>query len=196
MSNLHSIDILTYRYTDNPNNYPDDYPALAVENKEEVILQPNWIRFTTVEQYNAYVETNRITFESVLSQRNKIRKQEMAWERIKNYRDLREESGVSVTVNGTAYWFHSDVKSLIKYLFLLFLATVFSSVYPSALKWKTMGGLEVQLGIMDVIAIFNKVLYIGQVVFELGRQHRAAMLLVDDPDTYDYTTGWPPIYGE
>lgn len=193
---IHSIDILTYRYADNPNNYPDDYPALAVENKEEVLLQPNWIRFTTVAEYNAYVETNLAAFESIITQRNKIRKQEIVWERIKQYRDFREEGGVEVLINGSNYWFHSDVKSLIKYLFLLFLATVFSSAYPSALKWKTMGGSEVQLGITDVIAIFNKVLYIGQVVFELGRQHRAAMLLVDDPDTYDYTTGWPPIYGE
>ena len=193
---IHSIDILTYRYADNPNNYPDDYPALAVENKEEVLLQPNWIRFTTVAEYNAYVETNRAAFESIITQRNKIRKQEIVWERIKSYRDLREESGVSVVIGGNAYWFHSDIKSLIKYLFLLFLATVFSSVYPSALKWKTMSGDEVQLGTMDVIAIFNRVLYVGQVVFEVGRIHQAAMMQVDDPDTYDYTTGWPPIYGE
>lgn len=196
MTTLHSIDVLPYRYTDNPNNYPEDYPALAVENKEEVILQPNWIRFTTIAEYNDYIEQNRAAFEAVITQKNKIRKQGVVWERIKQYRDFREEGGVEVLINGTNYWFHSDVKSQIKYLFLLFLATVFSTVFPSALKWKTMGGSEVQLGIMDVIAVFFKIIYIGQVVFEVGRIHQAAMMQVDDPDTHDYTTGWPPIYGE
>lgn len=193
---IHSVDVLTYRYVDNPYNFPEDYPAQVTENKEETVLQPNWIRFYTVQEYNNYIEMHKTAFETIVSQNNKIRKQEIMWERIKAYRDHREESGVSVMVNGVTYWFHSDAKSLIKYLFLLFLATVFSSVFPSALKWKTMGGDEVQLSPMDVIAVFNRVLYIGNYVFELGRIHRQQMLLADDPESYDYTTGWPPIFGE
>lgn len=193
---IHSVDVLTYRYVDNPYNYPEDYPAQVTENLQETVLQPNWIRFYTVEQYYEYVEQHKTAFEAVVSTNNKKRKQEIMWERIKAYRDQREESGVSVLINGQTYWFHSDVKSLIKYLFLLFLATVFSANFPSALKWKTMGGDEVQMSPMDVIAVFNRVLYVGNYVFELGRMHREQMLLAEDPESYDYTTGWPPIFGE
>ena len=59
-----------------------------------------------------------------------------------------------------------------------------------------MSGSEVVLSKEQVIQVFFRVLYIGQVVFELGRQHRAAMLLVDNPYDYDFTAGWPPIFGE
>lgn len=193
---MHSIDVLTYRYTDNPNNYPEDYPALVTENKEEVVLQPNWIRFTTVDDYYAYLELHKAAFEAVVNMKIKQKNQDIVWEKIKAYRDYREESGVKVAISGTDYWFHSDVKSQIKYLFLLFLATIFSSYYPSVLKWKTLGGPEVVLTTGDIILIFFKIITLGQTVFELGRIHRANMLLEADPLQYDYTTGWPPIYGE
>lgn len=59
-----------------------------------------------------------------------------------------------------------------------------------------MSGSEVVLSKEQVIQMFFRVLYIGQVVFELGRQHREAKLLVDNPYDYDFTAGWPPIFGE
>lgn len=193
---LHSIDILTYQYADNPNGYPNAYPAVLQENKEYTPLQPNWIRFQTVEEYQNYLQEYQAAFESVINASNKIKQQDVMWERIKNYRDFREEGGVDLTIEGTVYWFHSDVKSLIKYMFLLFLATVFAAQYPGILKWKTMSGSEVVLSKEQVIQMFFRVLYIGQVVFELGRQHREAKLLVDNPYDYDFTAGWPPIFGE
>lgn len=76
---IHSVDVLTYRYVDNPYNYPEDYPAQVTENLQETVLQPNWIRFYTVEQCYEYVEQHKTAFEAVVSTNNKKRKQEIMW---------------------------------------------------------------------------------------------------------------------
>lgn len=128
--------------------------------------------------------------------------QELMWTKIKAYRDLREESGIIVTLNGTDYWFHSDVRSLIKYLFLLFLATIFSSQFPAGVNWKTMSDVEVPLTPMDIITVFQKVMAVGNTVFTIARMHKVAMLESPTPLTYNYKVAngnipaWPPIYGE
>ena len=121
------------------------------------------------------------------------------WERIKEYRDLREASGIMLTISGVDYWFHSDTRSLIKYLFLLFYATIFSAAYTSPIVWKTMSDAEVPLTAETIRNIFFKVLITGNVLYGIGRQHRANMLASDDPLSYNYKTGsppWPPVYGE
>lgn len=132
--------------------------------------------------------------------------QEVMWTKIKEYRDMREESGVQVSIGGNLYWFHSDVKSLIKYLFLMILSTVLSNVFanyfPNGITWKTMDEVEVPLTPGDIIAIFFKVMEIGSTVFAIAKLHRVAMNASPTPLTYNYKTGgngipaWPPIYGE
>lgn len=119
------------------------------------------------------------------------------WEKIKQYRDDREEGGVKLAISGTDYWFHSDTRSLIKYLFLLFLATVFSSYFQTGIQWKTMeNDVLVDLTPQIIINIFFAVMTMGNTVHHIGRTHRTAMELSTDPTNYDYTTGWPLIFGE
>lgn len=122
---------------------------------------------------------------------------DMMWQRIKSYRDDREEGGIKMAVDGTDYWFHSDTRSLIKYLFLLFLATVFSSYFQNNISWKTMkNDVVVSLTPQIIINIFFAVMSMGNTVHQIGRNHRAAMLQSNDPLNYDYSSGWPPIFGE
>ena len=124
---------------------------------------------------------------------------EAMWQKIKQYRDDRGEGGIMLTISGVDYWFHSDTRSLIKYLFLLFFATIFSAAYTSPIVWKTMSDAEVPLTAETIRNIFFKVLITGNVLYGIGRQHRANMLASDDPLSYNYKTGsppWPPVYGE
>jgi len=116
------------------------------------------------------------------------------WEKIKEYRDYRESMGVLMAINTVNYWFHTDVKSLVKYLFLLFLSTIFSSYFPQVLSWKTMDGRLVPLTTGIIIQIFFTTLNSGSVVFEIARQHKINMEASSDPLSYNFTTGWPPIY--
>jgi hypothetical protein len=122
---------------------------------------------------------------------------EAMWQKIKQYRDDREEGGVKLAIGGVDYWFHSDTRSLIKYLFLLFLATVFSSYFQNNIQWKTMDNdVVVDLTPQIIINIFFTVMTMGNTVHQIGRTHRAEMQSSNDPVHHDYTTGWPKIYGE
>lgn len=196
------LHVLTYGYTDNPKQLPADWPAITQDVPEGTPLQPNWLLFDTNEDYSAYVTLHKPAYDALMAQRLLVSQQADVWEDIKAYRDMRESSGVKVAVEGVDYWFHSDIRSLIKYLFLLFLSTIFSSYFPPGLKWKTMSDAEVTISAPLVISIFFKVFEIGGTVFVIGRLHRAAMLQAADPLSYNYRDPaagippWPPIYGE
>lgn len=127
--------------------------------------------------------------------------QDEMWKKIKEYRDYREEEGgVPVPIDGSTFWFHSDTRSLIKYLFLMFLSTVFSSIFtqlfPDGIKWKTMSDAEVLLTTGSIVQIFFTALNTGNALYQLGRQHRTSMMASADPLNYDFKVDWPPIFGE
>jgi len=196
------LHVLTYGYTDNPKQLPADWPAIVSNVTDDTPLPPNWLLFADDAAYLAYVDLHKPAYDAVIAQQLLTTQREEAWEAIKAYRDMRESSGVKVAVDGVDYWFHSDVRSLIKYLFLLFLSTIFSSYFPPGLKWKTMSDVEVVITTALVIQVFFKVFEVGGTLFVIGRLHRAAMLLTDDPKSYNYRDpgpgipAWPPIYGE
>lgn len=121
---------------------------------------------------------------------------DMMWQRIKSYRDEREDSGVKMVIDTVNYWFHSDTKSLIKYIFLMILSMFFASQFPNALKWKTLSGDKVALNTGIIINLFFTILNYGGVVFEVAEQHKAAMQQSTDPLNYNYLSGWPLIFGE
>lgn len=127
--------------------------------------------------------------------------QDEMWKKIKEYRDFREEEGgVVVPIDGQSYWFHSDTRSLIKYLFLMFLSTIFSSIFtqlfPNGIRWKTMSDAEVPLTTGSIVQIFFIALNTGNALYQIGRQHRASMMASPDPLNYNFKVGWPSIYGE
>lgn len=130
-----------------------------------------------------------------LDSKRLVFKQGVVWERIKNMRDSLEDSGVAINIGGTIYWYHSDVKSLIKYAFLTLLVIIAPANFPVSLHWKTMTGEKVLMNITIVLAIFNSFLSAGSIIYEIAETHRQAMLLEPDPYNYDFTTGWPAVYG-
>lgn len=109
------------------------------------------------------------------------------WEKIKSLRDSRKAGGVQVAGN----WFHSDELSRTQQLGLVIMG---ESLPP--IQWKTMGGNFVIMTPTLALGIFQAVATHDTNTFANAEIHRAAMQASSDPFAYDYTTGWPPIYGE
>lgn len=118
--------------------------------------------------------------------------QEAAWEAIKVHRDkLSDTGGYRVTVGNVSKWFHSDIKSQNQQMGLLILG---SNVPP--VQWKTMDGTFVTMNQAWATAIFAAAATQGIAIFAAAEVHKAAMMAVDDPTTYDWRAGWPATYSE
>ncbi len=114
--------------------------------------------------------------------------QDEIWTKIKNVRDYRKSSGVKVG----DYWFHSDSESRIQQLGLV----IMGANIPPNLMWKTLTGVFIVMTPTLAPQIFSATSSSDVAIFTIAEQHRAAMLASPDPLNYDYTTGWPPMFGE
>lgn len=112
-----------------------------------------------------------------------------AWEDIKTIRDQRTLDG---GFPAAGKWFHSDLKSRSQQLGLV----IMGASIPAGLMWKTMDGTFVQMTQTLAGQIFAAAAAQEQATFAVAEQHKAAMEAAEDPAAYDYTTGWPAIYGE
>ncbi len=113
------------------------------------------------------------------------------WDQIKAERDRRKSGGVMVSVDGVDKWFHSDDASRIQQIALV----MFGAAVPPV-QWKTMDGTFV--GMTQALAnqIFQTAAASDQAIFAKAEEHRIAMEASADPETYDFSTGWPLTYGE
>ena len=110
------------------------------------------------------------------------------WEQIKARRDNRKDGGVKVS----GKWFHTDAPSRVQHLGLRMLG----NSIPPGLMWKTMDGSFVEMTPALSAGIFVAVLTQDTQIFAVAEQHRLAVYQSEDPHTHDFTTGWPPIFGE
>lgn len=124
------------------------------------------------------------------------------WEAIKDERDRRKAGGVKIG----EHWFHSDDGSRIQWLGLKDQArdaiaaggsndTVLQRLGRD-IMWKTMSGSFVPATAGLAFAVVNAVGDLDAGAFGAAEQHRVAMEAAADPAAYDYSAGWPPIYGE
>lgn len=114
--------------------------------------------------------------------------QAAAWNGIKTERDRRKAGGVKVG----AKWFHSDDGSRIQQMGLVMLG----AGIPANLQWKTMDGSFITMTQALATSVFGAVAASDQVIFGAAETHRVAMEASADPASYDYSGGWPKIYGE
>lgn len=113
------------------------------------------------------------------------------WAEIKAYRDdVRNNGGFPVG----PYWFHSDAPSKIDQLGLT--SATMMGALPVGKKWKLMDGSKVTLTPTLVQQIFGSAMARRSANFDTAEEHRVLMEASYDPASYDFTTGWPPIYGE
>ena len=110
------------------------------------------------------------------------------WEGIKGERDRRKAGGVKVG----AKWFHSDDGSRIQQMSLVMMG----ASIPANLQWKTMDGTFITMTQTLASQVFQAVAASDQAIFTAAETHRATMEASADPAAYDYSTGWPKIYGE
>lgn len=124
------------------------------------------------------------------------------WENIKAKRDSISQGGVLVG----AYWYHTDNNSRIRYLALLKMMNSQLSSGQSItntlkfngqiIKWKTMTGVFVDMTGKLAIDISDAVTSLDFNSFNIAENHRNNMELSDDPENYDFSTGWPTIYNQ
>lgn len=110
------------------------------------------------------------------------------WQRIKAERNRRKAGGVKVG----AKWFHSDDGSRIQQMGLVMMG----ASIPANIQWKTMDGSFIAMTQTLASQVFQAVAASDQAIFAVAEQHKAAMEASADPASYDYSTGWPKIYGE
>lgn len=110
------------------------------------------------------------------------------WEAIKSERERRKQGGVNVG----GRWFHSDANSRIQQIGLVMMGTNI----PANLQWKTMGGEFVAMTPALATQIFQAVAAHDMAVFGTAEMHRVRMEASPEPWAYDYSTGWPHIFGE
>jgi len=111
-----------------------------------------------------------------------------SWHGIKAERDRRKAGGVKVG----AKWFHSDDGSRIQQIGLVMMG----ASIPANLQWKTMDGTFITMTQTLASQVFQAAAASDQAIFAVAEQHKTAMEASADPASYDYSGGWPKIYGE
>lgn len=110
------------------------------------------------------------------------------WDAIKAERDRRKAGGVKVG----AKWFHSDDGSRIQQMSLVMMG----ASIPAGLQWKTMDGSFITMTQALAGTILATLDASDRAGFAAAETHRVAMEASADPAAYDYSGGWPKIYGE
>ena len=108
---------------------------------------------------------------------------------IKAKRDsLTDDGGYKV---GTK-WFHSDTFSRTQQMGLVMLG----AGIPANTPWKTMDGTTVTMTQALAGQIFATAAASDIAIFAAAETHKAAMEDSADPASYDFSAGWPKVFGE
>ena len=135
-----------------------------------------------------YISGPEIPPQAELDPLKLILTKENVWSEIKEERDRRKFNGVKVAGN----WFHSDDTSRIQQIGLMLMG----ASMPAGIMWKTMTDTFVQMTPTLAQQIFQSVATQDMAIFAKAEYHRAMMQASSNPTTYDFSTGWPPTFGE
>jgi len=118
-----------------------------------------------------------------------IIQQNSSWRLIQAERDRRKGTGGYKVGN---YWFHSDDTSRIQQIALVMMG----AGMPSGIMWKTMTGEFVLMTPTLAGQIFQAAASSDIVIFSVAESKKVAMMSSTTPNTYDYLSGWPLMFGE
>ena len=113
-------------------------------------------------------------------------KRTLIWDELKAIRDHLQASGTKVG----NYWFHSDISSRIQQIGLVMMG----ANIPPGLMWKTMSGEVVTMTQTLAMQIFGAQAAHDMALFGIAEAKRKVMNTMQDPTSYDVTTGWPATY--
>lgn len=111
------------------------------------------------------------------------------WEAIKAERQRRTLTG---GYQAGGKWFHSDLISRTQQFGL----NEINGSIPPGIMWSTMDGSSIEVTWALVQQILAAALQSDLAIFDAARAHKAAMEASADPANYDFSGGWPPVYGE
>ena len=122
------------------------------------------------------------------------------WDKIQIERTRRIEGGYPCPYGGKTYWFHSDAMSLLQQSNLVSAAqlTLMQGRDMAAVmvQWKTRSGEFVGMSGNLALAMFAAGMEQQKAIFTAAEMHKAKMRASAEPWNYDYSAGWPKIYGE
>jgi hypothetical protein len=107
---------------------------------------------------------------------------------IKSKREKVKYGGVNISGN----WFHSDIESRIQFVSLKLMGTNI----PADLQWKTMSGDFVLMNKLLANSIFEALINLDINTFANSKEHESLCKLSDDPESYDFSSGWSQTYQE
>lgn len=123
-----------------------------------------------------------------------LERQADAWERIKAERDRRKFAGVQVGAD----WFHCDADSrgqwerMVNRVNTQNLAdSTGYTIGGQPVPWKTMTGSFVVLTAGKIRAVVDAVELKEAMIFGRAEAHRVSMEASSNPESYDFSTGWP-----
>ena len=122
------------------------------------------------------------------------------WDKIQIERTRRMAGGYPVVFGGKTWWMHSDSASLVQQQGLVQKAQLTAmqgvDMDSEITKWKTMTGEFVSMTGNFALAIFAAGMAQQDAIFQQAEIHKAKMSALAEPWAYDYSAGWPKIYGE
>ena len=111
--------------------------------------------------------------------------QEKVWEEIKKKRDSQVTSGVFIP--SVSKVFQTDPTSAIVYAQI---GNMISLNIYETVNWKVLDNTFVPITEELFKELQTTIARSTQLTYDIAEQHKAAMLLSDNPEDYDYTTGW------
>lgn len=122
------------------------------------------------------------------------------WDKIQAERTRRNEGGYPCIFGGKIYWFHSDVMSLLQQSNLVLAAQLTlmrgKDMAAVMVQRKTRSGEFVGVSGNLALAMVAACMVQQQAIFTAAEMHKAKMRACAEPWNYDYSAGWPKIYGE
>jgi hypothetical protein len=111
------------------------------------------------------------------------------WEAIKAERGRRTLTG---GYQAGGKWFHSDLISRSQQTGL----NVLNGSVPPGIMWKTMDGSFIEMTWALAQQILMAASQSDWAIHQAAETHKAAMEASADPANYDFSSGWPLMYGE
>lgn len=124
------------------------------------------------------------------------------WDKIQIERTRRKECAFPVDFGGKTYYFHGDAESrgqqhglMAEVNHLLATGKPLTTVLTTV-PWVTKGGTNVTMTGELALTIFQTQMRREGEFFSVARAHKEAMEESAEPWNYNYSAGWPKIYGE
>jgi len=121
------------------------------------------------------------------------------WGLIKTERDRLTQNG-GYPLDG--YWFHSDAYSLSQQQGLILAAMQTQAAGGDmdaplmATPWQAMGGVPVVMTANLALRLLPAAMAQQVAIFEAAKAHKVALDACADPANYNFSGGWPKVFGE